>query len=164
MAAISAWHRQVLVLLLAQPRHVVRDVDPKTRGVRLVGTSAVVHASRVVQDRTPTHLRRLGIFDPVGHAIVGLVAADDHPGGTVLGGEIREGPDGIALHFVSPGEGKEIKRPLIAMDRLGRLTGSDGDGLGQMQLEIAGMLQHQSGHPEGHWMEHQVATGGTSER
>src|SRR5882757_5867445 len=43
--------RQVLVLLLAQPRQVVGDVDGAPDAVRAVGAAAVVHRAGVEEDR-----------------------------------------------------------------------------------------------------------------
>ena len=72
------------------------------------------------------------------------MAAHHHPGRTHLFGEVGHGPHGGHFGFETPRERVAIKRPLIPMNHLRRLTGSDGDQLGQIDLEGAGVIaQHQ---------------------
>ncbi len=119
----------------------------------------MVHAPRIEEDGSPIHFRRLGVFGPKGQPVIGPVAPEHHPGGAVGFRERRKGPQRVALHFVAVGEREEVESPLIAMDRLGGLTRSDGDDLSEMQLEVAGVGQDQVGHSQGQGMEHQHPAG-----
>ena len=47
----------------------------------------------------------------------------------------------FALDLVAGGKREEVECPAVLVDGLGRLAGSDGNGLGQMQLEVGGMSQ-----------------------
>jgi len=38
-------------------------------------------------------------------------------------------------------EREEVERPLIAVDRLRGFAWSDGDGLGEMQLDVGGVAE-----------------------
>ena len=63
------------------------------------------------------------------------MTAGDHAGGAVGFGEIRGGPDGVALHLVAGGEGEEVESPLITMNDLRRTAGFDPDQVKAALLE-----------------------------
>ena len=72
------------------------------------------------------------------------MAAHHHPCRTHLFGEVGHGPHGGDFGFEAPRELVAIERPLIPMNHLRRLTGSDGNQLGQVDLEGAGVVaQHE---------------------
>ena len=68
------------------------------------------------------------------------MAADHHPCRTHLFSEVGHGPHGGDFRFEAPWELVAIERPLIPMNRLRRLAGSDGNQLGQVDLKGAGVV------------------------
>ena len=106
-----AWHREVLVLLLAQPGHVVGDVQADAGAGGAVGAPAVVHAARVEQHRAARHLRRLGVVGTERELVLAEVAPRHDPGGAVLLGEVGQCPDRVALHLVARWERGRSRTP-----------------------------------------------------
>ncbi len=54
-----------------------------------------------------------------------VLAAGDHPGGTVFLGEVGHRPDRVALRMHVGREREEVECPLVAVDRLTRRAGAD---------------------------------------
>ncbi len=136
-----ARHREVLVLLLAQPRDGVGDVEPDAGRGRAVGAAPVVHAAGIDEHRTARHCGGLGVAGAEGRAVGRCVAADDDPGCAVLLGEVGQRPDRVALDVVAGREGEEVESPLVPVNWLGGLAGTDGNGLGQMKLDVGRVSQ-----------------------
>ena len=135
LASDLGWHSQVLVLLLSEPGQVVRDVHADAGRVGTVGPAAVVDGAGVEENRAARHLGRFGVRLDEPELVLEPVAPGHDPGCAVLLGEVGERPDRVALHLVAHWEGEEVERPLIAVDRLGGFTGTDGDDLGEVQLD-----------------------------
>ncbi len=152
--------REELIFLLAQPPNVVGDVDSDPSGIGLVGAAAVVDASEVHEYRPLCHLGGDGVFLGVSEAILSAIATDDHAGCSVLLGEVRSGPDGVALHLVVAGEWEEIERPLIAMYGLRALPRLDGNDLSQMKLMIGGVTEDVVNDAANQRMHDQISRGG----
>ena len=86
-----------------------------------------------------------------------MVAAGNDAGGAVFGGEVGHRPDRVALNLVASWNGKEIERPLVAMNRLRGLVRADRDYLRQMELEAGRVAEHLADAAEHRRMHHELA-------
>ena len=78
-----------------------------------------------------------------------MIAAHHDARCTVVLGEVRLRPNGVALHLVLVGKRKEVECPSIAMQRLSGLAGTDGDRLREVELEVRRVRQDQARRTEG---------------
>jgi hypothetical protein len=85
------------------------------------------------------------------------VAAGNHAGRAIFLGEVGHRPDCVALDLVAAREREEIERPLVAMNRLGRLAGADRNDLREMELKAGGVAEHFADTAEHHGIHHEVA-------
>ncbi len=97
---------------------------------------------------------------PNARSVLAPVAADHDPGGPVLRREVGQRPDGVALHLVARREREEVEGPLVAVDRLRCLPGADGDGLGQVQLDVGGVPEERARRPQRQRVHDQLAAAG----
>ena len=104
-------------------------------------------------------LGRLGVDLGEAELIVVAMAPGNDASCAIFRSEVGHRPDRVALNFIAARKGKEIERPLIAMNRLRRLSRADRNDLGQMQLKAGGMTEQLADSAEHGRMHHEVAAG-----
>ena len=82
----------------------------------------------------------------------------------VLGGEIGHRPDGVALHLVAFREREEVERPLVAVDHLAGLAGTDRDHLRQVEMEARRVDERRARGGEHERVHHELAAGRRAEQ
>src|SRR5258708_4628868 len=117
----------------------------------------MVNASRIKKHRPLGHLGRFGMALGESQLVVIVIAPWNDASCAIFRGEIRHRPYSIALNLVAPRERKEIERPLIAMNRLRRLSCADRNDLRQMQLDAGGMTEQLADSAEHRRMHHEIA-------